>query len=130
MNKIYLVIHCFDVDGGFGDAIPQEEVICGFDNREDANGFVEKYSNPHIYDSPYASLECGILRVEELNMTPPDREDMWWLDQDKVSVVSVVGRSERGCLFYVEIQLEQAYYLVGTIKSMKNFSIDRRNIRE
>lgn len=35
MNKIYLVNHCFDVDGGFGDAIPQEEVICGFDNRED-----------------------------------------------------------------------------------------------
>lgn len=49
-------------------------------NREDADEFVEKYSNPHIYDSPYASLECGILRVEELNMTPPDREDMWWLD--------------------------------------------------
>lgn len=56
MNKIYLVNHCFDVDGGFGDAIPQEEVICSFDNRE----------------------------------------DMWWLDQDKVSVVSVVGRSESG----------------------------------
>lgn len=80
MNKIYLVKHCFDVDGGFGDAILQEEVICGFDNREDADEFVEKYSNPHIYDSPYASLECGVLRVEELNMTQPDREDMWWLD--------------------------------------------------
>lgn len=40
MNKIYLVNHCFDEDGGFGDAIPQEE----------------------------------------LNMTQPDREDMWWLD--------------------------------------------------
>ena len=24
-----------DVVGGFGDAIPQEEFICGFDNRED-----------------------------------------------------------------------------------------------
>lgn len=44
------------MDGGFGDAILQEEVICGFDNREDADEFVEKYSNPHIYDSPYASL--------------------------------------------------------------------------
>ena len=42
MNKIYLVNHCFDVDGGFGDAILQEEVICGFDNREDADEFVEK----------------------------------------------------------------------------------------
>ena len=54
MNKIYLVNHCFDVDGGFGDAILQEE----------------------------------------LNMTPPDREDMWWLDQDKVSVVSESRQSE------------------------------------
>ena len=36
MNKIYLVNHCFDVDGGFGDAIPQEEVICGFDNSLDS----------------------------------------------------------------------------------------------
>ena len=54
MNKIYLVKHCFDVDGGFGDAISQEEVICGFDNRE----------------------------------------DMWWLDQDKVSVVSEGRQSE------------------------------------
>ena len=26
MNKIYLVNHCFDVDGGFGDAIPQEDM--------------------------------------------------------------------------------------------------------
>ncbi len=33
MNKIYLVKHCFDVDGGFGDAIS----ICGFDNREKEN---------------------------------------------------------------------------------------------
>ena len=45
MNKIYLVNHCFDVDGGFGDAILQEE-------------------------------------------------DMWWLDQDKVSVVSEGRQSE------------------------------------
>lgn len=34
MNKIYSVKHCFNVDGGFGDAISQGEVICGFDNRE------------------------------------------------------------------------------------------------
>lgn len=64
MNKIYLVNHCFDVDGGFGDAIPQEEVICGFDNREDANRFVEKYSNPHIYDR---LTESGVeLRLREM----------------------------------------------------------------
>ena len=41
MNKIYLVNHCFDVDGGFGDAILQEEVICGFDKR-----MQKKFSKP------------------------------------------------------------------------------------
>ena len=37
-----------------------------------------------------------------------------------------LGGQRGGCLFYVEIKLEQTYYLVGTIKSMKNFSIDWR----
>ena len=27
MNKIYLVNHCFDVDGGFGDAIPNKKLF-------------------------------------------------------------------------------------------------------
>lgn len=30
MTKVYLVKHCYDTDGGFGDAVSQEEVLCGF----------------------------------------------------------------------------------------------------
>lgn len=79
MNKIYIVKHCYDTDGGFGDAISQKEVLCGFVNEDEANAFVEKYSKPHIYRKPYDSLECGNLVVEELNMTPPSKDKMWWL---------------------------------------------------
>lgn len=80
MKKIYLVKHCYDVDGGFGDAISREEVLCGFTNKGDANNFVKTFENPHVYDEPYASLKCGKLVVEELNMIPPKPEHMWWLN--------------------------------------------------
>ena len=79
MTKVYLVKHCYDTDGGFGDAVSQEEVLCGFNNEDEAYEFVKTFENPHIYDRPYASLECGRLIVEELNMIPPKHEDMWWL---------------------------------------------------
>lgn len=48
-------------------------------NEDEAYEFVKTFENPHIYDRPYASLECGRLIVEELNMIPPKQEDMWWL---------------------------------------------------
>lgn len=65
---VYLVKHFYAVDGGYGDAIPNEDTVACFDNKEDADAFVEKYSNPHVYDRPYAELTCGDLDVEELTV--------------------------------------------------------------
>lgn len=76
---VYIVKHVYDVDGGFGDAIGNEDVLCGFMDKSEAEAFVSKYSNRHVYDRPYNDLECGILVLEELNMTPPKEEEMWWL---------------------------------------------------
>ena len=69
MNKIYLVKHCYDTNSGYGDAISKHEVLCGFTNEDEANEFVKAYENPHIYDTPYESLECGRLVIEELILT-------------------------------------------------------------
>ena len=66
MLKIYNVVHIYDVDGGFGDAISKQEVLFATLNKEVADKFVEKYSNPHIYDTPYANLYTGELIIEEL----------------------------------------------------------------
>lgn len=93
MKKIYQVKHFFTVDGGFGDAIYNEEVIMNFECEDDAKAFVEKFANPHIYDHPYDDLSCGELSIseiplyeeKELNIDEIDvkEENYWWLsDKD------------------------------------------------
>ena len=72
------VFHKYDVDGGFGDAISNEDLICVFKTVEEANDFVEKYENPHVYDVPYNELWCGTLEVRELP-TVFNEDSFWWL---------------------------------------------------
>ena len=72
------VVHCYDVNGGFGDAIPIKELILVTLSRKEAEDFVKSYAAPHIYEEPYAPLKCGELVVEELP-TSTDKVDMWWL---------------------------------------------------
>ena len=76
------VFHIFDVDGGFGDAIAQKEIIRVFDTEEEANAFKTKYEKPHVYDIPYQSLECGRLEVIELP-TSYDEKRFWWLRESE-----------------------------------------------
>jgi hypothetical protein len=66
--KIYTVYEIYDVDGGFGDAIPQTEDIYTFVHKEDAYAFKEKYNNPRVYATPYQKLWCGTLEVKEMEI--------------------------------------------------------------
>ena len=84
------VFHKYDVDGGFGDAIEESDLICVFKTVEEANDFVEKYEKPHVYDVPYCELYCGVLEVQELPTTY-DEANFWWL---RNSVVSEDDESE------------------------------------
>ena len=80
---IYEIVHYYDTDGGFGDAIPQEDVIAVFSTEEKADEFVEKYANPHVYDRPYADLRCGVLKVRGRKIdVMPDESNMWWREED------------------------------------------------
>ena len=80
---IYLIIHEYDVDGGFGDAIGCEEVVTAFSTIEKANEFVKKYEKPRIYWKPYNNLYCGNLRIEEVGINEePSDIYMSWLDKD------------------------------------------------
>ena len=92
MKEIYQVVHVFDVDGGFGDAIEEQETLVTFDNLDDAKKFVERYSNPFVYDHPYADLHCGELVIHTYQvLTSMDefketddflRENDWWLKEE------------------------------------------------
>lgn len=66
MKTIYNVYHHYDVDGGFGDAISQKDLLFTTDSKEVADAFVSKYDNDHVYDIPYAKLYRGALRIEEV----------------------------------------------------------------
>lgn len=79
--KTFGVFHIFDVDGGFGDAIPQEELICTFNSEEEAKDFIKKFEKPHVYDCPYQCLECGQLELRELPTTYNEK-DFWWLSEE------------------------------------------------
>lgn len=63
--KIYNVIHLYDVDGGFGDAISQHKLLFTTTSKEVAEQFVNNYNNPHIYEIPYAELWAGALTITE-----------------------------------------------------------------
>lgn len=73
------VFHEYDVDGGFGDAIPSKDLVLVVATRKEAENFVKAYASPHVYEEPYAPLRCGKLVIEELP-TSADEVDMWWLE--------------------------------------------------
>ena len=77
MNAIYIVYHDYDVDGGFGDAIYESDIVCAFATEEEAKAYVEKWDNTIIYDKPYDCLTMHSLTYAKLDMsthtidTPP-----------------------------------------------------------
>lgn len=63
---MYLIEHVYDVDGGFGDAIGNTDVIGAMETMEEAIAYVAKWSHPVVYDVPYAPLEHKALRIREV----------------------------------------------------------------
>ena len=90
--KVYSVYHRYDVDGGFGDAVPQEEHVATFESKTDAEMFVLKYSKPRVYAEPYNKLYCNeyVIRETEIishaefdiNKTPADY-GVWLLQKEE-----------------------------------------------
>lgn len=80
--KIYNVYHLYDVDGGFGDAVPTSELVATFESKADAESFVEKYHNPCVYDIPYAELYCNAYTIMEMEIIPHKDFDLDKTPQD------------------------------------------------
>lgn len=79
---IYGVFHVFEVDGGFGDAIDNEELVGVTTDLHEAESFVEKYSlGGAIYDIPYCALTMGTLEIRELNkLSDKNPYENWMLN--------------------------------------------------
>lgn len=63
---MYGIYHFYQVDGGFGDAVGKMDLLFVTEHEELAKAYVEKWSNPYIYDRPYADLTCGTLIYSSL----------------------------------------------------------------
>lgn len=66
--RIYSIYHIYDVDGGIGDAIPKDKCVATFESETDAKAFVEKYSNPYVYNTPYDELYCNEFQIREIEI--------------------------------------------------------------
>ena len=64
--KLYGIWHGWDVEGGLGMAVSAIDLIAITESEEVAKEYVEKWSNEHVYDTPYDELSCGMLFYEEL----------------------------------------------------------------
>lgn len=82
---LYGIYHGYHVDGGYGDAIWNCKLICYCRDEETAKKFVRKYSNRHVYDTPYADLYCGELYYEELypELTEENFKKFKWKKRSK-----------------------------------------------
>ena len=65
---MWLIEHNYDVDGGFGDAVPVTDVVGATETKEEAEAYVAKWSNPEVYDKPYADLYHKELSIREVKM--------------------------------------------------------------
>ena len=85
-RKVYVVMHYYATDGGFGDAVPVEDIVAVFASKDAADKFAKRWSNPHVYDKPYAELSCGILQVVEYDLHDSEDdvcpENPWWITKN------------------------------------------------
>ena len=90
MNHIYIIYHNYDVDGGFGNAIPRCDVVGCVSTKEEAIRWCKANENPHIYAKPYSYLVCGIYGVREIEIVDslPDIPAV----EDPYSSISANGR--------------------------------------
>lgn len=70
--KIYEIIHEFDEDGGFGDAVCVMESLGLFSSIQEAEKIVGTLtSEPLAYDRPYATLYFGDVYIKERELDAP-----------------------------------------------------------
>ena len=82
-KKLWNIYHGYDVDGGFGDAIPTCELVGTAKATEDEiNRFVQKWDQPEVYDHPYADLCCHHVYAEEVKIVDMKKFKPYSMDPD------------------------------------------------
>ncbi len=72
---MYAVMHYYEVDGGYGDAIDRADVVFVTPDKDFAEAYAKKWDRNIVYDHPYDDLTVGNLGVHEI-YGPPDSLDV------------------------------------------------------
>ena len=98
----YQIIHKYDVDGGFGDAVTKEYTLGLVETEEEAKAFCEKYGKDEVYDKPYAYLHCHVLTYKKATLldTSKDPFENDWLTEQ-------VLRFNNRCIHIINIQWDE-----------------------
>lgn len=84
MSKtLYAIIHEYDVDGGYGDAIGNEQTLGIFSDKCKAEEYYEKYHNPKYVGG---FLEHS-LRIDEIEIDALDINESPWGEDDNANEV-------------------------------------------
>ena len=67
IQSMYGIWHVYDVDNGYGDAMPQQELVAVCADKELANKYADMHSNPHVYEQSYNDLYEGELIVRPMD---------------------------------------------------------------
>jgi len=82
---LYNIYHAYDVDGGFGDAIGEQDYVATVEATEkEIEEFKKEWDKPRIYSRPYADLYEHSIVVEKINVVnikdvvpyPPEYRDL------------------------------------------------------
>lgn len=66
---IWAIFHCYDEDGGYGDAVPQEVMVGScMATEQEIEEFLQKWDKPEVYDHPYDDLVCHGVRAEKIDL--------------------------------------------------------------
>lgn len=68
-KEFWAIYHGYSVDGGYGDAVWEEEMVGVVSATEnEIQEFIEKYNNPIVYDHPYDDLVAHCIRAEKIKI--------------------------------------------------------------
>lgn len=68
-KSLWAIYHEYDLDGGYGDAIPSSEMVgIVMATNDEIADFIKKYNKPIVYDKPYNELCCHVIRVEKIDI--------------------------------------------------------------
>lgn len=80
--EYFIVYHLFTIENSWGEIVRKKEAVCVFEDKADAEAFVNKYNKPYNYREDMKRFHCFEYKQEkikfikheefELNKQPED----------------------------------------------------------